>query len=90
MATIERVWGRGVLTCAGTDSSVFYDVRVTQDEISATNPGVIRISASIMVEQPTQEPDVGPEKLTLRLEDGRRLAGFYEGDGIFKVTGGFF
>jgi hypothetical protein len=79
------------------DAQVSYALRVTEEIIQAghladpgaTIPGLRNIDGQTTFEDPTQEFRLLGKKLTLYLEDGRRLSVWIRGSGLIQGTGDF-
>lgn len=93
---LETLKGAGRLTGPEIDIPVSYELRVVQehfrtslDNPAATIAGVATIIASL--EFPTRQPRTfTEERVTLHLDDGRKLGLRWKGYGLFHADGGFF
>jgi len=92
----EKLKGRGRLVGPGIDTGVPYELSVTTEAIdtghfgdtTARIDGLKRIAGRVELSN-SMHPPIG-EKLTLILEDGRKLLVFVQGDGTLTGTGAFF
>jgi len=91
----EKLKGRGRLVGAGIDTDAPYELSVTTEAIdtghfgdpTARIDGLKRITGRVELSNST--PPLGV-KLTLTLDDGRKLPVFVQSDGGVTATGGFF
>ena len=91
----EKLKGRGRLVGAGIDTDAPYELSVTTEAIDAGHfgdptariDGLKRITGRVELSNSTPPLAV---KLTLTLDDGRKLSVFVQSDGGVTATGGFF
>jgi hypothetical protein len=92
----EKLKGRGRLVGPGIDTDAPYELSVTTEAINtghygdraAGTDGLKRITGRVELSN-SMNPPIG-QKLTLILEDGRKLSVFVQSDGDVTATGGFF
>jgi hypothetical protein len=92
----ERLKGRGRLVGPGIDTDAPYDLSVTTDIIDAGHQGdptavidgLKGVTGRVEFSN-SKHPPLG-QKLTLILEDGRKLLVFIQSDGSVTATGPFF
>jgi len=94
---LEQPSGRGLLVGDAIEAKVSYTIRVMQETIrprhfgdpGATIPGLMNVDGQVEFDDPMQEAGLLGTKLTLHLQDGRRLAVIIVGQGKIKGTGAF-
>jgi hypothetical protein len=92
----ETLKGRGRLIGPGFDSDVSYELWIVTEAVGAPHmqdrgaaiEGLKTITGRVTLAGSTHAPF--GQKLTLILEDGRKLSIFAQADGRFIGTGGFF
>lgn len=98
MTIVEQNAGRGRLQGDGLNIRVSYFYRVTEEtnptsrqgDPSAAVPGLQSVDGSLVFEEASDASACFGKRMTLQLEDGRRLTVLVVGPNSFKASGGFF